>query len=218
MYVNFTDAKDLIEHLLVVDKKKRYTAIETLSHPWILLNGDMSRPPESSKLDEMRKNTRKELELQAKQSYDSYQKLKEKRKLEQQAASWSLTLSITIAMSAVLCSHSNMSLFCEGKNLLDWISLCQLLSKIYICITQKGQFIDYHVYIVSSHKLSSWIWWIELKWVLRLEFSFIILVLCVSFVHIETNFFLYIFYMQVRNVLNVDCFHWFWYSLGFSTH
>lgn len=115
MYVNFTDAKDLIEHLLVVDKKKRYTAIETLSHPWILLNGDMSRPPESSKLDEMRKNTRKELELQAKQSYDSYQKLKEKRKLEQQAASWSLTLSITIAMSAVLCSHSNMSLFCEGK-------------------------------------------------------------------------------------------------------
>lgn len=80
-------AKDLIEHLLVVDKKKRYTAIETLSHPWILLNGDMSRPPESSKLDEMRKNTRKELELQAKQSYDSYQKLKEKRKLEQQAAS-----------------------------------------------------------------------------------------------------------------------------------
>lgn len=80
-------AKDLIEHLLVVDKKKRYTAIETLSHPWILLNGDMSRPPESSKLDEMRKNTRKELELQAKQSYDSYQKLKEKRKLEQQVAS-----------------------------------------------------------------------------------------------------------------------------------
>lgn len=87
IYINFTDAKDLIEHLLVVDKKKRYTAIETLSHPWILLNGDMSRPPESSKLDEMRKNTRKELELQAKQSYDSYQKLKEKRKLEQQAAS-----------------------------------------------------------------------------------------------------------------------------------
>lgn len=110
-------AKDLIEHLLVVDKKKRYTAIETLSHPWILLNGDMSRPPESSKLDEMRKNTRKELELQAKQSYDSYQKLKEKRKLEQQAASWSLILSISIAMSAVLCSHSNMSLFCERKNL-----------------------------------------------------------------------------------------------------
>lgn len=87
IYINFTDAKDLIEHLLVVDKKKRYTAIETLSHPWILLNGDMSRPPESSKLDEMRKNTRKELELQAKQSYDSYQKLKEKRKLEQQVAS-----------------------------------------------------------------------------------------------------------------------------------
>ncbi|XP_078333388.1 serine/threonine-protein kinase DCLK3-like isoform X7 [Crassostrea virginica] len=80
-------AKDLIEHLLVVDKKKRYTAIETLSHPWILCNGDMSRPPDSTKLDEMRKNTRKELELQAKQNYDSYHKLKEKRKLEQQAGS-----------------------------------------------------------------------------------------------------------------------------------
>lgn len=83
----FVDAKDLIEHLLVVDKKKRYTAIETLSHPWILCNGDMSRPPDSTKLDEMRKNTRKELELLAKQNYDSYHKLKEKRKLEQQAGS-----------------------------------------------------------------------------------------------------------------------------------
>ncbi|XP_061179750.1 serine/threonine-protein kinase DCLK2-like isoform X1 [Saccostrea echinata] len=80
-------AKDLIEHLLVVDKKKRYTAIETLSHPWILCNGDMSRPPDATKLEEMRKNTRKELELQAKQNYDSYQKLKEKRKQEQQAGS-----------------------------------------------------------------------------------------------------------------------------------
>ncbi|XP_055998357.1 serine/threonine-protein kinase DCLK2-like isoform X3 [Ostrea edulis] len=76
-------AKDLIEHLLVVDKKKRYTAIETLSHPWILCNGDMSRPPDSSKMDDMRKTSRKELELQAKQNYDSYQKVREKRKLEQ---------------------------------------------------------------------------------------------------------------------------------------
>ncbi|XP_062584423.1 serine/threonine-protein kinase DCLK1-like isoform X2 [Saccostrea cucullata] len=80
-------AKDLIEHLLVVDKKKRYTAIETLSHPWILCNGDMSRPPDASKIEEMRKNTRKELELQAKHNYDSYHKLKEKRKQEQQAGS-----------------------------------------------------------------------------------------------------------------------------------
>lgn len=83
----FSDAKDLIEHLLVVDKKKRYTAIETLSHPWILCNGDMSRPPDSSKMDDMRKTSRKELELQAKQNYDSYQKVREKRKLEQ--GSWS---------------------------------------------------------------------------------------------------------------------------------
>ncbi|KAJ8035549.1 Serine/threonine-protein kinase DCLK3 [Holothuria leucospilota] len=30
-----SDAKDLIDHLLVVDKKKRYTAKQVLDHPWI---------------------------------------------------------------------------------------------------------------------------------------------------------------------------------------
>ena len=85
----FSDAKDLIEHLLVVEKKKRYSAIETLSHPWILCNGDMSRPPDNAKLDDMRKTTRKELEVQAKHNLDAYQKLKEKRKLEL-ANSWEI--------------------------------------------------------------------------------------------------------------------------------
>ncbi|KAK3106265.1 hypothetical protein FSP39_016329 [Pinctada imbricata] len=80
-------AKDLIEHLLVVEKKKRYSAVETLSHPWILCNGDMSRPPDNAKLDDMRKSTRKELEIQAKHNYDAYQKLKEKRRHDAKDAS-----------------------------------------------------------------------------------------------------------------------------------
>ena len=35
-------AKDLIEHLLVVDKKRRYSSIDVLCHPWILCGGDVS--------------------------------------------------------------------------------------------------------------------------------------------------------------------------------
>lgn len=63
LYVNFIDVKDLIEYLLVVDKKKRYIVIEIFLYLWILLNGDMLRSSESFKLDEMRKNIRKELEF-----------------------------------------------------------------------------------------------------------------------------------------------------------
>lgn len=63
IYINFIDVKDLIEYLLVVDKKKRYIVIEIFLYLWILLNGDMLRSSESFKLDEMRKNIRKELEF-----------------------------------------------------------------------------------------------------------------------------------------------------------
>lgn len=63
IYINFIDVKDLIEYLLVVDKKKWYIVIEIFLYLWILLNGDMLRSSESFKLDEMRKNIRKELEF-----------------------------------------------------------------------------------------------------------------------------------------------------------
>ena len=34
-----TDAKDLIDHLLVVSKRKRYTAKQVLEHPWVASGG-----------------------------------------------------------------------------------------------------------------------------------------------------------------------------------
>ena len=75
-----TGAKDLIEHLLVVDKKRRYTAIDVLCHPWILCGGDVGSMSTSS-VEELRKSTRKELETQAALMLESYQKMKEKRAL-----------------------------------------------------------------------------------------------------------------------------------------
>ena len=71
-------AKDLIEHLLIVDKKRRYTAIDVLCHPWILCGGDMSSV-DAVKLDELRKRQRKEMEIQAALNRESYVKMKEKR-------------------------------------------------------------------------------------------------------------------------------------------
>lgn len=73
-----SSAKDLIEHLLVVDKKKRYTAIDVLCHPWILCGGDVSSM-DASKIDELRKTSRKEFETQAALNRESYLKMKEKR-------------------------------------------------------------------------------------------------------------------------------------------
>ncbi|XP_052805776.1 serine/threonine-protein kinase DCLK1-like isoform X2 [Mya arenaria] len=75
-----SSAKDLIEHLLVVEKKRRYTAIDVLCHPWILCGGDVSSM-DASRIDELRKVSRKEFETQAALNRESYQKMKEKRAL-----------------------------------------------------------------------------------------------------------------------------------------
>lgn len=64
----------------MVDKKRRYTAIDTLCHPWILCGGDVSSM-DPGRLEELRKSTRKELETQAALNLESYQKMKEKRAL-----------------------------------------------------------------------------------------------------------------------------------------
>lgn len=69
----------MIEHLLVVDRKRRFSAIDVLSHPWILTGGDTTHPVDHAKVEEMRRNARKDLELQARINLDSYQKQKEKR-------------------------------------------------------------------------------------------------------------------------------------------
>ncbi|KAL4228626.1 Serine/threonine-protein kinase dclk3 [Mactra antiquata] len=73
-----SSAKDLIEHLLVVEKKRRYTAIDVLCHPWILCGGDVSSM-DQSKIDELKRAHRKELEAQAALNKESYFKMKEKR-------------------------------------------------------------------------------------------------------------------------------------------
>ncbi|KAK7482095.1 hypothetical protein BaRGS_00026679 [Batillaria attramentaria] len=77
-------AKDLIRRLLVVDKSKRYTAIEVLSHPWIVSGGNTSQPlPGITNLNVYCKEVKRDLEAQAQHNYDSYQKLKEKRRREE---------------------------------------------------------------------------------------------------------------------------------------
>ncbi|KAL3837589.1 hypothetical protein ACJMK2_022937 [Sinanodonta woodiana] len=71
-------AKDLIEHLLVVDKKKRYTATDVLCHSWILCGGDVNSIPKD-KLPQLHQQAKSELDAQAKLGRESYLKLKEKR-------------------------------------------------------------------------------------------------------------------------------------------
>lgn len=79
MFNVFLGAKDLIEHLLVVDRKRRYTAIDVLSHPWIICAGDMSNPMDNAKSDERRRTVKKEYEETARRNYEDYQKLKERK-------------------------------------------------------------------------------------------------------------------------------------------
>lgn len=69
-HVIFTAAKDLISRLLIVEKKKRYSAIDVLCHPWIITTGGTKAPSES--IDTYRKNLRTELESQAKLNKESY--------------------------------------------------------------------------------------------------------------------------------------------------
>ncbi|XP_067687448.1 serine/threonine-protein kinase DCLK3-like [Haliotis asinina] len=77
-------AKDMIQHLLVVDKKRRYTAVDVLSHPWILAGGDMTRLLDSMSISEAQRERRKELETQARQNLDSYTRMKEKRRAKEE--------------------------------------------------------------------------------------------------------------------------------------
>ena len=70
-----TASKDLISRLLIVDKKKRYNAIDVLCHPWVITRGGTMRPAEP--MDEHRKNLRKELEQQARQNRESFLKQKQ---------------------------------------------------------------------------------------------------------------------------------------------
>lgn len=70
----FIAAKDLIEHLLVVKKKNRYTAIDILTHPWIITVGGSLPRPEN--MDEWRKEKRVRLEREARNNLESFQRQK----------------------------------------------------------------------------------------------------------------------------------------------
>ncbi|ELT91299.1 hypothetical protein CAPTEDRAFT_217544 [Capitella teleta] len=63
-------AKDLISRLLVVDRKKRFTAIDTLSHAWIITNGGSLPAP--SNLEQHQLTLRRELKDEAKVNLQNY--------------------------------------------------------------------------------------------------------------------------------------------------
>ncbi|KER31096.1 hypothetical protein T265_13036, partial [Opisthorchis viverrini] len=60
-----TGAKDLVNRLLVVTPRKRLTAIETLTHPWVYFEGSSDNLGSSGKLEKSRDEYKKELEKEA---------------------------------------------------------------------------------------------------------------------------------------------------------
>lgn len=59
------DSKDLINHLLVVDIKKRWKAEDVLCHPWIVSQGNTKPLP--SNYEEFKREHLNELRAKAKQ-------------------------------------------------------------------------------------------------------------------------------------------------------
>jgi len=60
-------AKKLISNLLVVNRHRRYTAVDVLCDPFVLTVGG-SQPVSAESLDELRNSRRSELEHRAKQN------------------------------------------------------------------------------------------------------------------------------------------------------
>ncbi|KAH9505476.1 Serine/threonine-protein kinase dclk3 [Bulinus truncatus] len=78
-------AKDLISRLLIVDRKKRYSSVDVLSHRWIVCNGQPEVAPSGAQsVDQACKEIRKDLESQEKLNLENYQRLKEKKKRERE--------------------------------------------------------------------------------------------------------------------------------------
>ncbi|CAL1540689.1 unnamed protein product [Lymnaea stagnalis] len=78
-------AKDLISRLLIVDRKKRYTSIDVLCHRWIVCNGQPDIIPNGAQsVDIACKETRLELEVQSKAHFETFQRLKEKKKRDRE--------------------------------------------------------------------------------------------------------------------------------------
>ena len=60
-------SKDLIDHLLVVDVKKRWRAEDVLTHKWIVTQGNTRPLPSGSSYDEHKRELLIELKTKAKQ-------------------------------------------------------------------------------------------------------------------------------------------------------
>lgn len=69
-------AKDLVQRLLVVDRKKRYTAIDVLCHPWILTNGGTVHLPHP--IEQHSNNTRNRLLTKAADNMAEWQSHRDK--------------------------------------------------------------------------------------------------------------------------------------------
>ena len=63
-------AKDLISRLLIVDRRKRYTAVDVLVHPWVITFAGSKHPP--APMDEHRRSLRAQLDSQAKSNKAEY--------------------------------------------------------------------------------------------------------------------------------------------------
>ncbi|CAH1775078.1 unnamed protein product [Owenia fusiformis] len=67
-------ARDFIDHLIVVDKKKRFSAIDVLCHPWILSRGGADPLPDN--LANFRENRREELKSEADRVKNDFKNIK----------------------------------------------------------------------------------------------------------------------------------------------
>lgn len=70
-------AKDLIEHLLLVDKEQRYKASQVLVHPWIICGGDINRILSGPELAEAQKTLHGQLDAEAKRNFEVFHRLRE---------------------------------------------------------------------------------------------------------------------------------------------
>ena len=64
LFLFLLDAKNLIDHLLVVDRHKRMRADEILLHPWIVNYG---QPKSNRNLDELKANLRLKYDMKMKE-------------------------------------------------------------------------------------------------------------------------------------------------------
>ncbi|KAL8599830.1 hypothetical protein ACOMHN_027637 [Nucella lapillus] len=78
-------AKDLVRRLLIVKKSKRHTAVDVLSHPWVVCGGgDTAQlPPGMADLATYCTEVKHDLAEQARRNYENYQTLKETKVKEE---------------------------------------------------------------------------------------------------------------------------------------